>query len=63
MKCWECKRRDISQARRVFYYDTVHDIVMPCDVCLECFPKLKLNNVHHVEVDNIRKTGITKELK
>jgi len=61
MKCWECKRQDIKVVRRVFYYDTVHDIFMPRDVCYECLPKLKLNKLHHVEVDSIRKTSIAKE--
>jgi len=62
MKCWECKRKDIPRARMVFYYDIKHDIVMPRDVCDNCLPKLKFNKLHHVEVDNIRKTSIKKEV-
>jgi len=58
MKCWECKQRDIGYARRVLYYDTVHDILMPRDVCYQCLPKLKFNKLHHVEVSSIRSTSI-----
>jgi len=56
MKCWECKKK-ISSAIRVCYLE-YHEEAGESkekfrDVCKECYPKLKFNSCHFVEVKKI----------
>jgi len=66
MKCWECKKK-ISSAVRVCYLE-YHEEAGGSkekfrDVCKECYPKLKFNTCHFVEVKKITGRQIKKEIK
>ena len=56
MKCWECKKK-ISSAIRVCYIECHKEAGLSKekfrDVCKECYPKLKFNSCHFVEVEKI----------
>ena len=56
MKCWECKKK-ISSAIRVCYLEHHEEAGLSKekfrDVCEECYPKLKFNSCHFVEVKKI----------
>ena len=56
MKCWECKEL-ISSAVRVCYLELHEEIgeskAKYRDVCKNCYPKLKFNPCHFVEVEKI----------
>ena len=56
MKCWECKK-GITSAIRVCYLEYHEEAGLSKekfrDVCKECYPKLKFNSCHFVEVEKI----------
>jgi len=50
MKCWVCKQK-VNRVTRVSYTDGIKE--KGRDVCGDCYPKLKFNACHFVEVKRI----------
>ena len=61
MKCWECKK-EINKAVRVCYLEHHEESGSSKekyrDVCKECYPKLKFNPCHYVEVNKITQRSL-----
>ncbi len=60
MKCWECKQK-INKAHLVHYVSFLQEKEKTRDVCPECYPKLKLNSCHYVEVDKITQRSLSRK--
>jgi len=58
MKCWECKKETNTASwchyvwRNKYNNEPIGTITR--DICPECYPKLKFNGTHHVEVKSGR---------
>lgn len=50
MKCWICKK-GILKASVVHYTDGIKEKAR--DICGDCYPKLKFNDCHYVEVNKL----------
>lgn len=62
MKCWECRKK-VSSAFRVRYSVYNEEVGYKGKfryVCEECYPKLKRNSCHFVEVNEITQRSLYK---